>query len=188
MEELSVCPVCGCKTLHTGINFAYCTECRWGEKNYDIPTRVSDNEKGVQDAITRISDYLVVNGCVVTLENISIRFSNMYKLDLVLDGMEKRGIIKVFRTANNEKHVALMQLQASTCDYVDVKVSPSDVEQYQVPTYRFPCALSAEQVADLRECLEDTTKEWIACLEVNSDSELDPTGVQHDDSKRYRGT
>jgi hypothetical protein len=154
------CPVCGNPNLKLTYESAFCPDCNWGEKDYNIQDCLDANAKSMSNAIENVAAYLMANECVVSLKNISMRFNNVNKFDTVLIGMEKRGFIKVFETADGEKHVALMLVPSKRCDWITVRVWSSEEDECGV-AYRIPCRLTEKQVEELRADVDKFTSDWI---------------------------
>lgn len=157
------CPVCGSDNITVSDDFAFCHTCRWGEKDYNISDLLKATEKSMSYAIEDVSAYLMANDCIVSLKNLCIRFNNRIKFDTVLNGMEKRGLIQIIKTADGEKHVVLLPVPTKKCDWITVRVWSSEDDECDVPAYRIPCTLSRSQFDELRKDIETYANEWVDC-------------------------
>lgn len=155
------CPVCNTFDVIIGDDYAYCIKCGWGEKSYQLETVFEGTENAVSDAVDRIVDYLMANECVVSMENLSIRFSQVVGLDTIIEGMKVRQLIDVIKVADGEKHVVLLTLPVKTCKWADVTVMFDTEDSTRVQHYRIHCKLTKEQQTELIQDVQSFVADWI---------------------------
>jgi hypothetical protein len=164
-DDYNSCPVCHDTNLITGSDYAYCTKCRWGIKSYEVNVMIDATRKTATDAIERISDYLMANNCIASLENLAIRFNKIVGFDTIIKGMRQRELIDIVTSADGAKQVILTLVPTNQCAWVDVELSFStDSIEESRQHYRIPCKLNDEQQEDLRVDTEQFVIDWVADL------------------------
>lgn len=164
-ETVELCPICSNKNLiYTNID-AFCLQCLWRGPRVDY---INKNIKGEykmpksSDTITRISDYLIVNECSVSMDNIRFRFNMIPDLNEKINNMIVCGMIKVITLANGKDQVLLMNVPNEKCEWADIEVSFStDKPPENMRHYRIHCKLNKDQQEQLREDVEGFVEDWV---------------------------